>query len=92
VCLERRFRVRLLKSNRFITPIFLHAGIIHFLLNMLAQLTASAEARSLPVVRVYEADVNLQVEKEMGSVGFLVLYFAAGIFGSAIPSVMCYLS
>ena len=49
---------------RFITPIFLHAGLIHFLLNMLAQMTASA-----------------QVEREMGSIAFLVLYFAAGIFG-----------
>lgn len=29
--------------RRFITPVFLHAGIIHILLNMLAQLTASAE-------------------------------------------------
>ncbi|TFK41249.1 hypothetical protein BDQ12DRAFT_697116 [Crucibulum laeve] len=28
---------------RFITPIFLHAGIIHILLNMLAQLTLSAQ-------------------------------------------------
>jgi len=52
---------------RFITPIFLHAGIIHFLLNMAAQLTASAE-----------------VEREMGSIGFLVLYFAAGIFGNVL--------
>ncbi|KIP12521.1 hypothetical protein PHLGIDRAFT_81751 [Phlebiopsis gigantea 11061_1 CR5-6] len=50
---------------RFITPIFLHAGIIHFLLNMLAQLTASAE-----------------IEKEMGSAGFFIVYFAAGIFGN----------
>jgi membrane associated rhomboid family serine protease len=32
-----------LKNHRFITPVFLHAGIIHFVLNMLAQLTASAE-------------------------------------------------
>ncbi|GJE85705.1 rhomboid family intramembrane serine protease [Phanerochaete sordida] len=52
---------------RFITPIFLHAGIIHFLLNMLAQLTASAE-----------------VEKEMGSIGFIILYLAAGIFGNVL--------
>lgn len=28
---------------RFITPVFLHAGIIHILLNMLAQVTVSAE-------------------------------------------------
>ncbi|KAI0348364.1 rhomboid-domain-containing protein [Trametopsis cervina] len=52
---------------RFITPVFLHAGIIHFALNMLAQLTASAE-----------------VEKEMGSAGFLLLYVAAGIFGNVL--------
>ncbi|OBZ79431.1 hypothetical protein A0H81_00820 [Grifola frondosa] len=52
---------------RFITPIFLHAGLIHFLLNMLAQLTCSA-----------------QVEREMGSIGFLVLYAAAGIFGNVL--------
>ncbi|CDO73487.1 hypothetical protein BN946_scf185013.g122 [Trametes cinnabarina] len=52
---------------RFITPIFLHAGVIHFLLNMLAQLTASA-----------------QVEREMGTISFLVLYAAAGIFGNVL--------
>ncbi|KAI0361329.1 rhomboid-domain-containing protein [Trametes cingulata] len=52
---------------RFITPIFLHAGIIHFLLNMVAQLTASA-----------------QVEREMGTLSFLVLYMAAGIFGNVL--------
>jgi len=52
---------------RFITPIFLHAGIIHILLNMLAQLTVSA-----------------QVEREMGSLGFIVVYFAAGIFGNVL--------
>ena len=50
--------------GRFITPIFLHAGIIHLALNMLAQMMISA-----------------QVEREMGSVGFFILYFAAGIFG-----------
>ncbi|TFK57033.1 rhomboid-domain-containing protein, partial [Heliocybe sulcata] len=52
---------------RFITPIFLHAGIIHILLNMLAQMTASA-----------------QIEREMGSGSFLILYMAAGIFGNVL--------
>lgn len=52
---------------RFITPIFLHAGIIHLLLNMLAQLTLSA-----------------QIEREMGSGGFFLTYFAAGIFGNVL--------
>lgn len=51
-------------AHSFITPIFLHAGIIHLLLNMLAQLTLSA-----------------QIEREMGSGGFILTYFAAGIFG-----------
>ncbi|KAI6162120.1 hypothetical protein EDD17DRAFT_1776938 [Pisolithus thermaeus] len=52
---------------RFITPIFLHAGIIHILLNMLAQVTVSA-----------------QIEREMGSGGFFITYFAAGIFGNVL--------
>ncbi|QRW00376.1 clathrin adaptor complex small chain [Ceratobasidium sp. AG-Ba] len=52
---------------RFITPIFLHAGIIHYALNMFAQLTISA-----------------QVEREMGSGAFLILYFSAGIFGNVL--------
>jgi membrane associated rhomboid family serine protease len=52
--------------SRFITPIFLHAGFVHILLNMLAQLIVSA-----------------QIEREMGSGGFFLTYFAAGIFGSA---------
>ena len=30
---------------RFITPIFLHAGFVHILLNLLAQLTAGAQVR-----------------------------------------------
>lgn len=33
----------MLTMYRFVTPIFLHAGLIHFLLNMLGQLTASAQ-------------------------------------------------
>lgn len=52
---------------RFITPVFLHAGIIHILLNMLAQMTAAA-----------------QIEREMGSTGFLITYMAAGIFGNVL--------
>ncbi|KAF9040522.1 hypothetical protein BJ165DRAFT_1490528 [Panaeolus papilionaceus] len=52
---------------RFITAIFLHAGVVHILLNMLAQLTLSA-----------------QIEREMGSGGFFITYFAAGIFGNVL--------
>ncbi|KAH7104660.1 rhomboid-domain-containing protein [Auriculariales sp. MPI-PUGE-AT-0066] len=52
---------------RFITPIFLHAGIVHILLNMFAQFTLSA-----------------QIERLMGSAGFFILYFAAGIFGNVL--------
>ncbi|KAJ2920294.1 hypothetical protein MD484_g120, partial [Candolleomyces efflorescens] len=52
---------------RFILPIFLHAGIIHLLLNMFAQLSLSA-----------------QIEREMGSGGFLLVYAAAGIFGNVL--------
>ncbi|PPQ92685.1 hypothetical protein CVT25_013992 [Psilocybe cyanescens] len=52
---------------RFMTAIFLHAGIIHILLNMLAQLTLCA-----------------QIEREMGSSGFLLTYAAAGIFGNVL--------
>lgn len=53
--------------SRFITPIFLHAGIIHLVLNMLGQYVLSG-----------------QVEKDMGSAGFLILYIAAGIFGNVL--------
>jgi len=52
---------------RFITAIFLHAGIIHILLNMFAQMTLSA-----------------QIEREMGSGGFIITYFASGIFGNVL--------
>ncbi|KAF8213129.1 hypothetical protein K438DRAFT_1803438 [Mycena galopus ATCC 62051] len=53
---------------RFITPIFLHAGFVHIILNMLAQLTVSAQVS----------------EREMGSGGFFITYFAAGIFGNVL--------
>ncbi|KAH9947152.1 rhomboid-domain-containing protein [Amylocystis lapponica] len=55
------------QSFRFTAPIFLHAGIVHYALNMLAQLTVSA-----------------QVEREMGSITFLILYMASGIFGNVL--------
>ncbi|EIW86795.1 rhomboid-domain-containing protein, partial [Coniophora puteana RWD-64-598 SS2] len=54
-------------NDKFITPIFIHAGFIHIILNMIAQLTVSA-----------------QIEREMGSAGFLLTYFAAGIFGNVL--------
>ncbi|KIY50552.1 rhomboid-domain-containing protein [Fistulina hepatica ATCC 64428] len=52
---------------RFITPIFLHAGFVHIILNMFSQLTLVA-----------------QVEREMGSGGLFITYFAAGIFGNVL--------
>ncbi|ESK97994.1 rhomboid family protein [Moniliophthora roreri MCA 2997] len=52
---------------RFITPIFLHAGFIHILLNLFAQMSITA-----------------QIEREMGSGGFFITYFAAGIFGNVL--------
>lgn len=68
-------------SARFITPIFLHAGIIHILLNILAQLTASAEVYLILNNLDISELIRGQVEREMGSAGFLLLYLAAGIFG-----------
>ncbi|MCJ1478885.1 hypothetical protein MMC13_007569 [Lambiella insularis] len=49
---------------RFITPIFLHAGIVHIAFNMLLQLTLGRE-----------------MEKEIGSLRFLLVYISSGIFG-----------
>jgi membrane associated rhomboid family serine protease len=49
---------------RFITPIFLHAGLIHIGFNMLLQLTLGRD-----------------MEKEIGSLRFALVYFSAGIFG-----------
>ncbi|KAG8960612.1 hypothetical protein FRC05_006720 [Tulasnella sp. 425] len=52
---------------RFISPIFLHAGVVHILINMFVQCTVSA-----------------QVEREVGSLGFVIIYFAGGIFGNVL--------
>ncbi|CAI6332365.1 unnamed protein product [Periconia digitata] len=49
---------------RFITPIFLHAGLIHIGFNMLLQWTLGRD-----------------MEKEIGSLRFAVVYFSSGIFG-----------
>ncbi|KAF2740139.1 rhomboid-domain-containing protein [Polyplosphaeria fusca] len=49
---------------RFITPIFLHAGLIHIGFNMLLQWTLGRD-----------------MEKEIGSLRFALVYFSAGIFG-----------
>ncbi|EDU42987.1 GlpG membrane protein [Pyrenophora tritici-repentis] len=49
---------------RFITPIFLHAGLIHIGFNMLLQWTLGRD-----------------MEKEIGPLRFLLVYFSAGIFG-----------
>lgn len=45
-------------------PIFLHVGVIHVLLNMVAQITAGAI-----------------VEREMGTIPYLIVYFAGGVYG-----------
>ena len=70
----------MLDYSSFITPIFLHAGIIHLALNMFAQLTLSAQV-SLMATHLYGLMTLLKIEREMGSSGFLVTYCAAGVFG-----------
>jgi membrane associated rhomboid family serine protease len=65
---------------RFIIPIFLHAGVIHLLLNMLAQMTLSTQVHLKQTTNELMTDA-LQIERDMGSIGFTITYFAAGIFG-----------
>lgn len=43
---------------------FLHAGVIHYVINMLVQMTSSA-----------------LIERQMGSIRFILLYLPSGIFG-----------
>ena len=67
---QQRFEDRSIEPNqwwRFITPIFLHAGLIHIGFNMLLQLTLGRD-----------------MEKEIGSIRFLVVYMSAGIFGNVL--------
>ncbi|GAA5901924.1 rhomboid family protein [Sporobolomyces salmoneus] len=58
------------QTFRFFVPIFLHAGILHLLVNMAVQCFGS----------------TAQVEKMMGTPKFIVLYLAAGIFGFVLGS------
>jgi hypothetical protein len=51
---------------------------------MLAQLTASAQVSNVAhAFRIIDdlCVYTFQIEREMGSGGFFILYFAAGIFG-----------
>ncbi|TID18514.1 gb [Venturia nashicola] len=66
---------------RFIVPIFLHGGIIHFGFNMLLQWTLGRD-----------------IERQIGTLRFLLVYFASGIFGfvmggnfapNGLPSTGC---
>ncbi|MBW0516992.1 hypothetical protein O181_056707 [Austropuccinia psidii MF-1] len=52
------------QTFRFILPLFLHAGLIHYILNIAVQLTSSA-----------------LIERQMGSLRFLLLYIPSGVFG-----------
>jgi len=49
---------------RFVLPLFLYAGLIHYALNIAVQLTSSA-----------------LIERQMGSLRFILLYLPSGIFG-----------
>jgi membrane associated rhomboid family serine protease len=69
---------------RFITPIFLHAGLVHLALNMFAQILVSAQVRHSISNVIHKIKGSLKVEREMGSAGFIILYFAAGIFGNIL--------
>ena len=58
---------------------------------MLAQCTASAQVRPSVVIVLFKwLLIESQVEREMGTPAFLILYFAAGIFGYAFDLfVLC---
>ncbi|KAG0151859.1 hypothetical protein CROQUDRAFT_35929 [Cronartium quercuum f. sp. fusiforme G11] len=52
------------QTFRLILPMFLHAGLVHYVINMLVQMTSSA-----------------LIERQMGSIRFLLLYIPSGVFG-----------
>lgn len=65
---------------------FLHVGIIHLLLNMVAQVTAGAqlekEMGGLPL-RSSKMALALMF-RAAGTLAFLLVYFAGGIFGNVL--------
>ncbi|OZJ05537.1 hypothetical protein BZG36_01925 [Bifiguratus adelaidae] len=54
---------------RFITPIWIHAGVVHYIVNMLAQLR-----------------LGVQVERELGTIRFALIYIISGIGGCILGS------
>lgn len=68
---------------RFFSAIFLHAGVVHLLLNMVAQTISSAQVSLHHCDLKFEArsDAALQIERQMGSPKFLLLYLLSGTFG-----------
>lgn len=64
-----------LESWRFIAPIFLHVGIIHFLLNMFAQWVICGV-----VERMIGKSTTLR-RLSAGTVPFLIVYITGGYYG-----------
>ena len=72
------------QSWRFTVPIFLHVGVVHLIINMLAQITAAAQIeremgeRRLPILAFFRRVLPLTPP---GTLPFLLVYFAGGIYG-----------
>lgn len=80
-------------TYRFITPIFLHAGLIHIALNMLVQLTAAAEVRIRP--NIQRTDCLCVSDRERDGIWWLlhIVFRSGDIRVSEItwPLYMCLL-
>lgn len=63
------------------------SGFIHIILNMLAQYTLSAQVHPLISLGLLLLTDCSQIEREMGSGGFIITYFVAGIFGFVCATV-----
>lgn len=74
------------QSFRFVLPIFLHAGAYH--LPLLPTVTESTSLGVLHLLLNLLAQVisSAQIERQMGTPKFLILYFSAGIFGYLHPN------
>lgn len=59
------------QTFRFFTSIFLHAGVIHILINLLTHLQLGG-----------------QIERKLGLLRYIVLYFASGIWGFILSGVL----